>query len=462
MHIRSSVFQNIVRFTVIFITMGGIFLLAAQARPPFLILSFLTLLVIQIYSLMRYNDKTNRDLARLFAAVHHHDFSESFSDGFRGGTYRLLSEELNRVITTIREIRSRSEAQSQYLNTIIQQAGTGLLSVREDGTIDLINTAAKKMLGAGDIHTVRHLAGKGCALEALLTSDGPERTMIIRGPDSRQLAASSVKFRKEARLFTLISLHDISNELEHERLSKELDIARQVQLNLSPRTTPRFPGLQVEGYCSPAEEVGGDYYDFISRDRDRLGIVIGDVSGKGVPAAFYTTLAKGMIQSLARGRTDGRSLLVTLNQLLYEYMEPHIFLTLFFLDYTSETREIRAFSAGHNPAVYYCARHNSLSFVNPPGIALGLHGNSLFASSIRMHRMTLEPGDLFILYTDGFTEAMNSFQEPFGEERLLASIRARTDCPLPDLIERVHHDVIQYTAGQPQSDDMTMVALKAV
>jgi hypothetical protein len=247
---------------------------------------------------------------------------------------------------------------------------------------------------------------------------------------------------------------------ERERMAKELEIARQVQMRLLPKESPYVPGCDIAGICIPAKEVGGDYYDFIRMNERKIGVVVGDVSGKGVPAAIYMTLTKGIFQSHAGEHVSPKDVLVKVNSLMYRTIERSSFVSMFYAILDMENLTLRYSRAGHNPAIYIQCCNGHFSMLEPEGIALGLEEGEIFTDVIREQEIKLNKGDLLIFYTDGFTEAMNKHLEEYGENRLLEIVKANEDKPAREIIDAVHRDVISFVNDYPQHDDMTMVVVK--
>lgn len=246
---------------------------------------------------------------------------------------------------------------------------------------------------------------------------------------------------------------------ERVRMSKELEIARQVQMRLLPKESPLVDGFEIKGGCIPAMEVGGDYYDFIELGPRRLGIVIGDVSGKGVPAAIYMTLTKGIVQSHQEGLSP-REVLIRVNSMLYKAIDKETFVSLFYAVLDTERRELVYARAGHNPLIYFDTRVGHCRLLEPCGIALGLEEGRRFSEVIEEQSITLAEGDLLAFYTDGFTEAMNASREEYGETRLVDLIEAHHQETAEQLYATVLKDVRRFVKDAPQHDDMTLLFVK--
>jgi serine phosphatase RsbU (regulator of sigma subunit) len=249
---------------------------------------------------------------------------------------------------------------------------------------------------------------------------------------------------------------------ERVRMSKELEIARQVQMRLLPKISPSVPGFEISGVCIPAKEVGGDYFDFIELGDSRLGIVIGDVSGKGVPAAIYMTLTKGIVQSHADDYISPKDVLVKVNNLLYKTIDKDSFVSLFYAVLDFKKKTLFYSRAGHNPLIHFQKKDGSCDMLEPDGIALGLEKGDLFSKIISEKKIQLQPGDLMVFYTDGFTEAMNRNREEYGEVRLIDIIRKSHDQSIDGIYNAILKDIRQFVKDTPQHDDMTVVLLKGI
>lgn len=247
---------------------------------------------------------------------------------------------------------------------------------------------------------------------------------------------------------------------ERQRLLLEVESARHIQLSLLPKEKPSMLQLDIASSCIPASEVGGDYYDFIRLDQQQLGILIGDVSGKGISAAFYMTLAKGVIASQAKRTTSPKSVLCNVNELLYEIMERGKFISMVYGIFDVKRNVLTFAHAGHNPIFHVNAKTKEIAILRSKGMALGLEKGILFADNLEEAEIRLEPDDIFVFYTDGYVEAMNRHQEEFSEARLLAALRAHLDSPAEQLLTNINETVKSFVGKAVQHDDMTMVIVR--
>jgi len=246
---------------------------------------------------------------------------------------------------------------------------------------------------------------------------------------------------------------------ERERFARELEIAKGVQERFLPKASPIIEGFSLATRCVPAMEVGGDYFDFLPLPGRKWLLLLGDVSGKGVKAAFYMTLTKGVLHALACSESDHTQILLRLNRIFGALSEPGIFLTLCAVVLEPETRRVQLLSAGHNPP--FLIRKRTASVLKPRGLVLGVMGDDMFLKSLKDVHMTLDPGDTLVLYTDGVTEAMDKEHQEFGMERLQATLDNAGGKDSQGILQSVVDDVLLFQQGGPQADDMTLLVLQA-
>jgi len=252
------------------------------------------------------------------------------------------------------------------------------------------------------------------------------------------------------------------NLAEQERLQKEMQVAQEIQQTLLPSEFPDIEGYQIVSYYEAAKEVGGDYFDFVEVDKDSLGIVVGDVSGKGVPGSLVMTMIRTALRTEARGVKDAAEVLARVNDFIVNDMKKGMFVTLFYVIIDSKRRRLNYASAGHNPMILFRASSNKTYYLNPRGFPIGisLPDNNLFRNSIESDTLSLNEDDILIIYTDGITEAMNGQRDLFGEERFLQSIRTMGKRPADEFVDSLHQEILSFTEGNPQNDDITLVCIK--
>ncbi len=247
---------------------------------------------------------------------------------------------------------------------------------------------------------------------------------------------------------------------ERERMARELEIAKNVQNNLLPRTTPSVPQMEFGGICIPALEVGGDYYDFVNMRDGLVGTAIADVSGKGLPAAIYMTLTKGALQASAEDHSSPRKVLSKINQIVYNSISRGTFISMIYAVIDTRSRKVKFARAGHNPLALFSSNSTSARLFTPNGLALGLDDGDKFDSTLEEMEITLLPGDALVFYTDGFTEAMDTEANEFGEERLIQLIESARHLPVREMLAKIDAGVRKFAGNAPQHDDMTMVVIK--
>jgi sigma-B regulation protein RsbU (phosphoserine phosphatase) len=252
----------------------------------------------------------------------------------------------------------------------------------------------------------------------------------------------------------------LHKSLEHERLEQELKIAREAQQRLLPRIMPKLKNITIEALTVTAHEVGGDYYDFIDLPDDRLGIIIGDVSGKGTSAAFYMAECKGSIQSLCKTFFDPKQLLIKTNEIIYESFDKKSFITLLMASLSTKEQKLTFARAGHCPLIYYNARYQRIELLKSDGIGVGLECGKIFTKHLEEKTIQYDTGDLFVFYTDGISEARNSENIEFGEEKLCQLVKDNAEKPVGELKEIIIETVLSFSEGLNLSDDLTLLIVK--
>lgn len=246
---------------------------------------------------------------------------------------------------------------------------------------------------------------------------------------------------------------------EREKLDREIEIAREVQQRLFPQKLPDVEGLAYSGYCLPALGVGGDYYDFLALPQGRLGIALGDVSGKGIAAALLmATLQASLRAEAMRASDDLAQMIGAVNRLVFDASTSNRYATFFYAQYDPKERILTYVNAGHNPPMLFRKVEGSCQVLRLEvgGIVIGLLEQFPFQQAA----LTLEPGDVLVLYTDGVSEAMDLENEEWGETRMIEAIQCCSELDAAEMIERVMAAAATFTAGARQHDDMTLVILK--
>jgi sigma-B regulation protein RsbU (phosphoserine phosphatase) len=271
-------------------------------------------------------------------------------------------------------------------------------------------------------------------------TEADKRLLTIIGTESAQVIENARLYEEEQALLLM---------------QKEMKLAYKIQVGLLPQAAPEITGYDIWGKSIPAKEVGGDYYDFVQMDEYRLGICLGDVCGKGMPAALLMANLQAALRGQVLQGLGPKGCLERANAHLLGSMDPGRFVTLFHALLDSRTHELSYSNAGHNyPFLFRAGREATRLELG--GVALGCLENVRYAED----QVAVAPGDIVLLYSDGITEAINKQEEPFGEERLSQIIAENCDDTARHLIDRVVEAVRLHSADLSQMDDMTAVVIK--
>ena len=247
--------------------------------------------------------------------------------------------------------------------------------------------------------------------------------------------------------------------IEQERMKKELQIARDIQTALLPKAGPAAAGLEVATYYRAASEVGGDYYDFIEAGGGRLGLVVADVSGKGVAGSMVMTMLRSIVR-IEAGRTGSpHGLVAAAHAALRKDIPENMFVTLFYALLDPAQGRLSYCCAGHNPAYLYSPGTGELRSLKSDGqpLGVGFADEAAFSGRLQEGSAAFADGDVFVVYTDGVTEAVDRRREQFGEQRVERIIRDCGACPPETLKRQLAARLEEFTGGEPQSDDITFV-----
>ena len=276
--------------------------------------------------------------------------------------------------------------------------------------------------------------------EAACFSAGDERLLAI-------IAAQSAQVIENARL--------VEEERELLRMREQLRLAAELQARLLPAKAPDVPGYEVAGWSLSSEAVGGDFFDFIPLGGGRLGLAVGDVVGKGLPAALLMANVQATLRGQAPGAASVVACLERANGLLHASTSPREFVTLFYGVLDPDRHRFRYANAGHNRPLLVPAGMAPVR-LETGGLALGLAPTTSYGEA----EVELGPGDLLVVFSDGVTEAMDPDRDLFGEGRLGAVLEACRDSPAGSVIEGVADAVRRHAGGAPQSDDVTLLVVR--
>jgi serine phosphatase RsbU (regulator of sigma subunit) len=227
-----------------------------------------------------------------------------------------------------------------------------------------------------------------------------------------------------------------------------------------PAEPPLIEGYTVAASCEPAREVGGDLYDFLRVSDGRWGIAVADVSGKGVPAALYMTLTKGLLCAAAQDSGDPRWILSAVNRHLKAVTKRKMFVTMAFAVLDPAARRMDYVRAGHNPVVWRRRAAGETRLLSGGGIGLGIAAPALFGKTLAIETLDLNPGDALVFYSDGLTEAMNEELEQFGEDRLMAAVERADGMRAAEARDSILGEVRRFLDGVHAQDDLTIAVLR--
>ncbi len=242
----------------------------------------------------------------------------------------------------------------------------------------------------------------------------------------------------------------------------ELEIAREIQMNLMPRQAPKCTDYDIACFSEAAREVGGDYYDFIKpqHSKDTTFVIIGDVSGKGMGAALHMVKVQALLQNLAEKHSTPRELLLALNQNLQSVLRSGSFFTAGIASMNGN-RSLKLCRAGHMPFLHFRQESGECEEIQPSGLGLGLPDNGKFDSMLEQVEIKTQSGDIMVFYTDGITEAMNMRKEEFGEQRFKKIIMANKDLSADQIKDAILRSLAKFRGSAPPHDDLTLIVMKA-
>ncbi|HDQ46237.1 MAG TPA: GAF domain-containing protein [bacterium] len=249
----------------------------------------------------------------------------------------------------------------------------------------------------------------------------------------------------------------VAFSIEQERYREELRLAHEAQMRLLPRSMPHIPGAELEGLCVTANDIGGDFYDFIPVGPERIDLLVGDVSGKGASAAFYMAEIKGVVQTLAHLFSTPGEILKEINTFVRRHFEPDMFVTMIYAVYCPGKRRLRFARAGHTPVIHLGER--GVESLEPRGLGLGLAEGDAFSRGLEEVEIGLRVREKLVFFTDGLIEVRNPEGEEFGENRLYAAMNEVNGFTAAETVASLHGCVDRFRRHHPVHDDMTLVIL---
>ncbi|MCK5646948.1 MAG: SpoIIE family protein phosphatase [Anaerolineales bacterium] len=264
------------------------------------------------------------------------------------------------------------------------------------------------------------------------------------------IASSAAIAIENARLYKVA--------IEKGRLERELQVAREVQMNLIPRSVPKLPGWEFAAWWQPARQVSGDFYDFIPLNETQLGIVIADVTDKGMPAALFMANSRSIIRASVSIPTQPANAIASANRLICADSANGMFVSLFYGKLDIESGNLTYVNAGHNPPYLYQAELDTFSEFERTGLVLGIESEAEF----KEQAVQLKQGDFILLYTDGVTEATNTEQDLYGKDRLLQLLYNHRKSSVNEVQAALEDSITEFIGDISPSDDITMVIAKRI
>jgi len=333
---------------------------------------------------------------------------------------------------------------------------------RDDPSSWLVDASDAERSALADLSTELLVPLPGRNSLAGVMALGPKRSEEPYSRTDRQLL-QSIASQTGLALENAELLHNLTTEVANrERVSREIEIAREVQQRLFPQVYPKVPGVDLAGYCRPAQAVGGDYYDFFvlpayQGDEERLALALGDISGKGISAALLMASLRASLRSAALLQPgDLATLMRHVNRLVYESSTTNRYATFFYAELDPQSRVLTYVNAGHNPPVIL--RGDQVISLEATGTVIGLIPDAPYTRA----GVLLQPGDALLCFTDGISEAMTQTDEEWGEDRMIACAQQRIREPecnasAQQILDCILEAADTFTAGAPQHDDMTLL-----
>lgn len=246
---------------------------------------------------------------------------------------------------------------------------------------------------------------------------------------------------------------------EKKQLDRDIEVAREVQRILLPSAAPQMPGFNCTAVNIPAQQVSGDYFDFIQIDQQRWGVAVADVSGKGIPAAIIMAMCRSVLRSKAPGNISPAQVLREVNRQLYPDIREDMFITMLYM-VLDASGVVTLARAGHEAAIYCRDHFRHIEILDTPGMALGIDPGYVFDEVIRDVTLTLSPLDTVVVYTDGINEALDQEGNEFGREQLKATLQSVGPQSVELLVRTIVERVQSFSSGHPQNDDITLAVVQ--
>lgn len=331
----------------------------------------------------------------------------------------------------------------------------GIKSVKREVTVDALPAHLKEAFTQREFHYIVPIRSKDKLVGTMLIGEKMSESAFT--PEDLEFLAAVAK-QASVAIENAFLYEELAGQ---ERMKHELAIARKIQLESLPQSTPDIKGLDIAGISIPALEVGGDYFDYLNGDSSKLTIIVGDVSGKGTSAALYMSKVQGILRSLHEFGLSPRELFIRANHLLCRDLEKKSFVTAMGAAFDTKRKQLKLARAGHLPLFHFKAKTKKVEKIIPKGLGLGLSAEDLFANELEERRIGYAGGDVFVFVTDGITEGQKLNGDEFGEERLLKILEETSTSNALTIRDRVISDVKNFAGEASQHDDQTVVVVKA-
>jgi sigma-B regulation protein RsbU (phosphoserine phosphatase) len=372
-----------------------------------------------------------------------------------GDTFRLQLATGAPPLPSTAEIFSLPAASTTI--TTLARAKAPANVYRDDPSSWLVDATEAERTALADLSTELLVPLPGRNRLAGVIALGPKRSEEPYTKTDRQLL-QTVASQTGLALENAELLENLTTEItQRERISREIEIAREVQERLFPQCYPKVAGIDLAGSCRPAQAVGGDYYDFFPLDDGRLALALGDISGKGISAALLMASLRASLRSIASlQQSDLATLIHHVNNLVYESSTTNRYATFFYAEYDPATSLLTYVNAGHNPP--YILRGARAIPLEATGTVIGLLPDAEYAQAT----IPMQPGDVLLAFTDGISEAMNHEDEEWGEDCMIATVEQLLSQPdrthsARQLLDCILAGADKFTSGAPQHDDMTLL-----
>jgi serine phosphatase RsbU (regulator of sigma subunit) len=372
-----------------------------------------------------------------------------FHEGERGDRFYIVLDgqvEIVQALGTADERLAGVRGPGEYFGemSLLNRDALRTMSVRARTPVHLLEMARADFDGL--LHRQPVLAYAMASVLSARLQESSDATIRDLQEKNRQLAQANEELKAaQAQI------------IEKEKLEHELQLAREIQESILPRSLPQLGGFDFGARMAPARSVGGDCFDFIALGGDSLGIVVGDVSGKGIPAAIFMALARSLLRAEGSRAASPREALQNVNRHLFGMNEAEMFVTVLYGVLNRGTREFQFVRAGHEMPIVVDGRGEAVTLPPGRGQPLGV----IPEPALDEQRLIMLPGSTLLIYTDGVTDALNPQGAFFGLERLQEAVRANRQASAQALCDRLLQAVIEHQGVAPQHDDVTLVAVQA-